>query len=419
MSHAWHIAVLLLTACLFTGCSPSDEPAPGPRPGDDPQPPAMPATLRFVPASTEITTSGAPCDTRLTLSLVREGTNLPDTSYVLGADDRWNIISHLPAAVFRRGQTSVNLDIGIAASPGAGQTLQARILAYPAPGFAPAEASVSITGIDTWTAAGTALLVSGSLVRRLDMHRQTIAGRSHIRATDSEGEVLRQFIVEADGTLSIAGIHGLPAGYISATTAENADENMRRRFPVLALPSVGNRTEGWYGLNMVYTDQSGNNIPHYEIIVADNTPGWSEAFACTFVDGWLAPVVSFEARPPMVASENPWAVPMQRSTACPSRFRLIGIYRGGSPLSPLNSAAAPGIVSLTVGDGIVEIPPQEAGFASTTLFSAPFVIGGSGTVTADGNTATATVPLPMHNAYGAYGTTWAQPVPAVLRWNMK
>ena len=45
---------------------------------------------------------------------------------------------------------------------------------------------------------------------------------------------------------------------------------------------------------------------------------------------------------------------------------LIGIYRGGSPLSPLNSAAAPGIVSLTVGDGIVEIPPQEAGFASTT-----------------------------------------------------
>ncbi len=29
MSHAWHIAVLLLTACLFTGCSPSDEPAPG------------------------------------------------------------------------------------------------------------------------------------------------------------------------------------------------------------------------------------------------------------------------------------------------------------------------------------------------------------------------------------------------------
>ena len=78
---------------------------------------------------------------------MREGTNLPDTSYVLGADDRWNIISHLPAAVFRRGQTSVNLDIGIAASPGAGQTLQARILAYPAPGFAPEPGVLSATMI--------------------------------------------------------------------------------------------------------------------------------------------------------------------------------------------------------------------------------------------------------------------------------
>ena len=53
------------------------------------------------------------------------------------------------------GKSANWLDIGIAASPGAGQTLQARILAYPAPGFAPAEASVSITGIDSWTAAGT------------------------------------------------------------------------------------------------------------------------------------------------------------------------------------------------------------------------------------------------------------------------
>ena len=49
----------------------------------------------------------------------------------------------------------------------------------------------------------------------------------------------------------------------------------------------------------------------------------------------------------------------------------IGRYRPCSvrtiPLSPLNSAAAPGIVSLTVGDGIVEIPPQEAAACTTTM----------------------------------------------------
>ena len=43
--------------------------------------------IAFCSASAEITTSGAPCDTRLTLSLVREGANLPTPPYVLGADD--------------------------------------------------------------------------------------------------------------------------------------------------------------------------------------------------------------------------------------------------------------------------------------------------------------------------------------------
>lgn len=419
MTPTWHFAGLLLTACLCAGCSPSDEPVPDRRPGEEHPSPTLPATLRFVPATVEIATADSPYRTQLALSLVREGSELPDTTYVLSANDPRNIISHLPEATFSHGQTTLHLSIGITASPEAGQTLRASIMAQPAPGIAHAKASVAITGIDIWTDAGTAMFVSGDMAQRVHIYRQTIAGRCHIRATDSQNDILRQFVVEPDGIINIADAHGLPAGYTCATSAGNADKSMRLRFPVLSLPSRADQEQGWYGLNRIYTGADGTCVPHYEIIVADNTPGWSETFACTIVDGWLAPVVSFEARPPMIPSENPWAVAMQQNTSDPSQFRLIGMYRGGSPLSPLNSSPTPGIVSLATGNGQVEIPPQSAGFANSALFATPFVIGGSGTLTTDGSTVTATVPVPLHNAYGAYGTSWAQPVPAVLSWKMK
>lgn len=410
------VLAAIVSAAVFAGCSGGrDEPPQPQRPGE-PVVPKPAATLFFVQPELFVDVTGGGTGS-FGVELRRRGVWLPDTAYRLERSDARGALTLPESVSFGAGDTVATVAVSYSLSLNEGADYEALLAVRAAPESVPAIAKVFFRRPTAWEDAGGAIYRSGSGTVRTAVRVRRTQASDEYELRGEEG-FLRRFTVFANGSVvPAAGAAGIE-GYDSVCPAgEYGDVRLRARFPLCGVPSACHDAGKYYSLIMVYTSGS-VAVPRYDVVRMDGAADadWMPVPDAVFTDGWLTGVVSFEARPPLEPSEHPWPV----EAACRRDgkvLRLYGLYRVASPLSPLN--ACPELVPLDISidweDGTAEVAPQYSGFDYPGMFSQRFTIGGTGTFLRDADgSLTITLPLPLHNGYGAYGDTWASQWPCVV-----
>lgn len=162
------------------------------------------------------------------------------------------------------------------------------------------------------------------------------------------------------------------------------------------------------------SEQKPDTIPQEEPIdsIADepNDSLWCKLGKATFYDGWLLGVISFEARPPLDPSQNPWLVSVEKHRKLADTYRVCDLYRSPSPLATINSCTTRTYITIDS----TGIAPSFSGFENA-VFVEPFTIGGPAKIEhLDDGSTRITISPAYHNGYGRYGDTWAAAWPSIF-----
>ncbi len=405
MKHIFVFICLLAAACSGPGGG-SDGPV-GPRPGEDN--PSAEATLRTEPRRAEFEALYGIFEGVMPVTVLREGEYLPDTLYIIETDDPRGVLTAPPSVDFGLNDTKAVVQVSYSLRLDTGEDYAATLRL---PGT-DAVVDFSFRNASYYTELGTASY-------RWPAGRRTVKVFSHSAGGNTEylltaEDFRRTFTVDAAG---VAVMNAAPAaceGYAAVADASSFTDVPPAR-PAWSVGGVADGN-GTFVLAAVYSATDGSRLLHHDTVtLLSPDDDWEAPVDAIFTDGWLAGVVSMEARPPLVPADNPWEVEYRRSRSHPGVLRLCNIYRGNSPLAEINAGPALSyiIVDATEPDNVT-IAPQNSGFANTDLFAVPFMIGGTGTLTTAGNgTRTITIPRPLHNGYGTWGDTWATLHPTVI-----
>lgn len=405
---------------IVSSCSKKDEPERPPRPGQEPVEHPV-ASVRFDQSEMIVEVDRAPALGRLECTVVRTGSYLPDTSYALGVTDPAGVLT-VPAYVhFPEGSASAPFSGHYKVSLEEGQEYAAELAVKAAPDSAAACMRVLFRHSSLWEDYGGGTYRTGNRLLSVNIRRRCSEGITEYELCGADG-FRRIFAEHADGHISLAQQPAAIDGFDSAThSCDFGDDAFRARFPIYTVPSAYQPDNYCWLLNLTYLAKGEGAAPEprCDIVRMERKadPRWEYAGEAQFCDGWLLQAISFEARPPLEPESNPWTVEMQRYRSDHNLLRAVGLYRVASPLSALNSEAELAVLPIVVDPrgGSARIEPSYSGFDSPGLFAAPFTIGGRGTYTrSEDGTSVIAIPVPLHNAYGTYGDTWATVHPATF-----
>lgn len=382
----------------------------GLRPGE-PTEAHSPATLQFVPAIQDLSLDMRENRGSTTTTLVRSGEWLPDTSYSLTVDDPGGILGALPPVHFGRNSREATITLTYSVSLEPEESRSASISASPAPNLAPEVFTLVLRRPSGWSEAGSGIYHSAGRAVGVSLRVRVSEGRTDYEATGEDG-FRRLITLAGDGSVhTAAGAAGIDGFETVADTRDLAAGNL----PICSASSSYDSAERLFALNLTYSGATDG--VRFDFLRLDNPESeWTGGDYGEFRDGWLLGVVSYEAAPPLDPAENPWPVFVQPHRSLQGLYRVCWLYREASPLSRINSCPTPTYLIIDASDPEnVAIGPTFSGFESPGLFAESFTIGGKGTATEqpDGSLRIE-IAVPLHNAYGRYGNTWATVLPSVL-----
>ena len=405
MKHIFVLILLLATACSDPGGG-SDEPVP-PRPGEDS--PLTEAKVTFDPAKADFAAADGSFEGSLPIAVLRSGEYLPDTLYIIETADPRAAL-RLPGDVHfgqNATKTIVTAAYRLSLAPGQSYGTTVRV--------AGTDAAIEITFRNTSDRieVGLASYRFPGGRRTATVFRRTAAAGTEYSLED-EG-FTRSLTVDAAGGVVMNAAPAACEGFVAVADASHFTDAP----PALPAWGVTGATDGdgTFVLAAVYTSADGTPMLHHDTVtILDPDSDWEAPADAMFTDGWLLGVVSLDARPPLLPADNPWPVEYRESRSRPGVLRLCNPYRGASPLAEINGGAALAYIIVDASNpDNVTIAPQNSGFANADLFAAPFMAGGTGTMTtAPDGTRTITIPRPLHNGYGTWGDTWATIHPALI-----
>lgn len=406
MKHIFVLIIVLATAC--SGPSGGNDGPPAPRPGQEPG--HDPARVLFSPSTADFASEDGCFVGSMTVEMVRRGDYLPDTLYIIEVSDRRGALSVQSNVVFARNDSVSAFSLRYSLTLEAGEEYSATVSAVGT------DASMTITFRNTsnYMDVGTASYRYPGGRATVRMRRRDAGGISEYSLA-GDG-ISRVFSVDGGGNVKVSNSPAGTDGYESVADVSTLGSAPPSQ-PSWRVGGCADAT-GVFVLGAVYTRTDGTRLLSYDTVtILDADCEWSEPADALFTDGWLLGVVSFEGRPPLIPAGNPWAVEYRESRSHPGLFRFINIYRGESPLTPLNAGPALTYITVDATDADnVTIAEQNAGFVNADLFPHPFHIGGTGTMrTEPDGTRTITIAQPLHNGYGTWGDTWAARYPSVFR----